>query len=77
MTRDALIAARDPFGFRPLCLGRLHDGSWAISSETCALDLIEGHYVRDVEPGEIVIINDHGLTSLKMEPAPPARLLHL
>ncbi len=66
MTRDTLVAARDPNGFRPLCLGRMANGAWVISSETCALDLIDAEYVRDVEPGEIVIINDNGLTSLKM-----------
>lgn len=67
MTKDALVAARDPFGFRPLCLGKLVNGAWVIASETCALDLVEATYVRDVAPGEIVIINEHGLTSLMME----------
>ncbi|MEW6263428.1 MAG: amidophosphoribosyltransferase [Thermodesulfobacteriota bacterium] len=64
MTQDTLIAARDPNGFRPLCLGRLQGGGWVISSETCALDLVEAEYVRDVEPGEIVLINAHGLKSV-------------
>jgi len=63
---DTLVAARDPNGFRPLCLGTLN-GSWIVSSETCALDLVEAEYVRDVEPGEIVLINKHGLKSLKMD----------
>jgi len=63
---STLIAARDPHGFRPLCLGTLN-GSWVISSESCALDLIEAEYVREVEPGEIVLIDEHGLRSLKME----------
>ncbi len=65
---DTLVAARDSHGFRPLCLGRLDD-SWVISSESCALDLIEAKYVREVEPGEIVLINENGLKSIKMEPA--------
>ena len=72
MTRDALIAARDPYGFRPLCLGRLANGAWVISSETCALDLVEAEYVRDVEPGEIVVINENGPCSLQMEVEAPA-----
>ena len=67
MTKDTLIAARDPHGFRPLCLGRTDDGAVVISSETCALDLIEAHYVRDIEPGEIVLIDENGITSVKME----------
>lgn len=62
-TRDKLIGIRDPRGFRPLCLGRL-DGGYVLSSETCALDLIEATYVRDLEPGEILIIDKHGLHSL-------------
>ncbi|ROQ93516.1 amidophosphoribosyltransferase [Desulfosoma caldarium] len=63
-TRNTLIGARDPRGFRPLCLGQLN-GSYVLSSETCALDLIEATYIRDVEPGEIVIIDRHGLRSIK------------
>jgi amidophosphoribosyltransferase len=63
-TRSALIGARDPHGFRPLCLGELN-GSYVLASETCALDLIEATYVRDVEPGEIVIIDHNGLRSLR------------
>jgi amidophosphoribosyltransferase len=66
MVGDTLIGARDPNGFRPLCLGMLN-GAWVLASETCALDLVEAEYVRDVEPGEIVIIDDNGLKSLKME----------
>ncbi len=64
MTVDTMVAIRDPQGFRPLCLGKLGDGSWIVASETCALDLVEAEYVRDVEPGEIVIINKDGLHSL-------------
>jgi amidophosphoribosyltransferase len=62
MTEKELIGVRDPHGFRPLCIGRMRDG-WVLASETCALDLIHAKFVRDVEPGEIVVINDKGLTS--------------
>ena len=70
MTEDTLIAARDPNGFRPLCLGKLKNGGYIIASETCALDLIEAKYIRDVEPGEILFINDKGLHSIYLPPAP-------
>ncbi len=53
---DTLIAARDPFGFRPLCLGRRGE-AWIIASETCALDIMKATYVRDVEPGEVLIFD--------------------
>jgi amidophosphoribosyltransferase len=66
MTEDALIAVRDPHGFRPLCLGRLNSG-YVVTSETCALDLVQAEYVRDVEPGEILIINKNGLRSIQLE----------
>jgi len=49
-----MIAARDPHGFRPLVLGRFSDGGWVVASETCALDLMEAEYVREIEPGEVV-----------------------
>ncbi|MDQ3584533.1 MAG: amidophosphoribosyltransferase [Acidobacteriota bacterium] len=62
LTRDALIAVRDPRGFRPLALGRL-GAAWVVASETCAFDLIEAAYVRDVEPGEMIVIDDAGLHS--------------
>lgn len=64
VTDDLLIGARDPHGFRPLCIGKLEE-SFVLSSETCALDLINAEYIRDVEPGEIVIINKNGLESIK------------
>ncbi|HTM24643.1 MAG TPA: amidophosphoribosyltransferase [Vicinamibacterales bacterium] len=73
LTKDRLIAARDPHGFRPLALGRLDD-AYIVCSETCALDLIGATYVRDVEPGELLIISDGGLRSLR--PFPPAPLAH-
>lgn len=64
MTKDAIYAMRDPHGFRPLCIGKL-DGAYIVASETCALDLLRAEYVRDVEPGETVVIDKNGLTSLK------------
>jgi len=66
MTQDTLIAMRDPHGFRPLCLGRLNS-SYVVSSETCALDLVEAEFIRDIEPGEILIINGRGLRSIRPE----------
>jgi amidophosphoribosyltransferase len=70
LTKDRLIAVRDPNGFRPLALGRLGD-AWIVCSETCALDLIGATYVRDVEPGELLIISDGGLRSVKPFPRAP------
>ncbi len=60
MTEDKLIGVRDPQGFRPLCIGKLHDG-WVIASESCALDCVGADFVRDVAPGEMVIIDENGL----------------
>jgi amidophosphoribosyltransferase len=62
LTPDALVAVRDPRGFRPLALGRLGD-AWVVASETCAFDLIDATYERDVEPGEMVVITREGLRS--------------
>jgi amidophosphoribosyltransferase len=73
LTKNRLIAARDPHGFRPLALGRLDD-AWIVCSETCALDLIGATYVREVEPGELLIISDGGLRSIK--PFPPQPISH-
>ena len=64
LTEDALYGVRDPLGVRPLCLGRL-DGGWILASESCALDHIGAQFLRDVEPGEIVIINSKGMRSYK------------
>ena len=69
MTEKELIGARDPYGFRPRCIGRTDNGAWVLSSETTALDLIHAEFVRDVEPGEVVIINAQGLTSIQAFPA--------
>ena len=63
MTEDTMIAARDPNGFRPLCLGKLGT-SYVVASETCALDLVEAEFIRDVAPGEILIINQNGLRNI-------------
>ena len=67
LTEQELIGIRDPHGFRPLCLGKVGD-AWVLSSETCALDLIHAKFVRDVEPGEIVVINKDGLKSIQAFP---------
>ena len=60
LRKDQLIAARDPLGFRPLCLGRLGDG-WVVASESCSLDLMGAEYVSEVEPGEMVIVSETGM----------------
>ncbi len=62
MTETELVAARDPHGFRPLCLGKL-DGAYIVASETCVMDLIEAEFIREVEPGELILINEDGLQS--------------
>ncbi|MGI6526091.1 MAG: amidophosphoribosyltransferase [Caldicoprobacterales bacterium] len=64
MTEDKLIAIRDPLGIRPLALGRLGD-SYVVASETCSFDTIGAEYIRDVKPGEILIIEESGLTSIQ------------
>lgn len=78
-TADKLIAVRDPHGFRPLVLGRLasHDhagdhgaGGWVLASETCAFDLLEARRVRDVEPGEVLVIDANGMSSRRLPTAP-------
>ncbi len=73
LSRNHLIAVRDPHGFRPLALGRLGD-AYVVCSETCAMDLIGAAYVRDVEPGEVLVISADGMRSIK--PFPPAPLAH-
>src|SRR6516165_7266168 len=71
MTKDRLIAARDPHGFRPLALGRLGD-AYVVCSETCAMDLIGATFLRDVEPGELLVISAEGVRSIR--PFLPAHL---
>jgi len=72
LTPDALVAARDPWGFRPLVVGRL-EGAIIVCSETCALDLIDAEYVRDIEPGEMVVIDREGMRSFRPFPPEPHR----
>ena len=73
LTRDKIIAARDTRGFKPLALGKLN-GSFVVASETCAFDLVDAQYVRDVEPGEILIIDQQGVKSIK--PFPTVKHCH-
>lgn len=63
MTPDRLFAIRDPLGVRPLCLGRLHK-SWVVASESCALDTVGAQFIREIEPGEIVAIDEEGVQSI-------------
>jgi amidophosphoribosyltransferase len=67
LSNEALIGVRDPLGVRPLILGRVPGcaGGWVLASETCALDIVGAEFVRDVEPGEIVVINDEGVRSIR------------
>jgi amidophosphoribosyltransferase len=62
LTDEGVIAAKDPYGLRPLCLGRLRE-SWIVASETCAFDLVGAEYVREVEPGELIVLDKRGVTS--------------
>lgn len=70
MCNDRLYAARDPHGFRPLCIGK-KEGAWFVVSETCALDLLRADLVRDIEPGEMIEIHDGRLTSYRFAPPVP------
>lgn len=73
LTEDKLIGARDPYGFRPLVLGRIGD-AYVLASESCAFDLIEAEYIREIEPGEVVVIDRKGITSFHpFEPVESAR----
>lgn len=72
---DRIEAARDPWGIRPLALGRTPEGHWCVASETCAFDAIDAQYVRDIEPAEIVRIDDTGVTSRFFE-VPAPKLAH-
>ncbi|HTV88130.1 MAG TPA: amidophosphoribosyltransferase [Stellaceae bacterium] len=73
LSQEAVIGLRDPLGVRPLVLGRLGE-AWILASETCALDIIGGEFVRDVEPGEIVILGAHGVRSVRPFAPEPERL---
>lgn len=74
LSKEGLVAARDPWGFRPLAIGRRGD-NWYASSESCAFTLLGIHFVRDVEPGEILLMNDRGITSYKLPPQPEHKRL--
>ena len=65
MTENKLIGVRDPQGFRPLCIGRTEEGGWVLSSETCALDVNGASFVRDVLPGEMVVVENGALRSYR------------
>ena len=67
LTPDALVAARDPWGSRPLVIGKL-EGAFIICSETCALDLIDAEFVREVEPGELIVVDRERLRSFRPFP---------
>jgi amidophosphoribosyltransferase len=68
MTKDKLAAMRDPFGIRPLSIGKLN-GGYVIASETCAFDIVNATFIRDVQPGELVVISKQGLKSYQLAPA--------
>ena len=65
MSPQKLLCARDPYGFRPLCYGRKGDGTYVTASETCALDAVGAHFIRDLEPGEVVVFSDKGVESIR------------
>jgi amidophosphoribosyltransferase len=73
LTKDALIGVRDPMGVRPLVLGRI-DGAYIMTSETCALDIIGAEFIRDIDPGEIVIADKDGIRSIKPFTKEPKKL---
>jgi len=76
LSNEALMGVRDPLGVRPLILGRIGNegtGGWVLASETCALDIVNADFIRDVEPGEIVIINDKGVHSVRPFTRQPER----
>src|ERR1700691_174231 len=76
LSNEAMMGIRDPMGVRPLILGRIGSegtGGWVLASETCALDIVGADFVRDVEPGEIVVINDQGVHSIRPFSRQPER----
>lgn len=73
LTEDKLVAVRDPYGFRPLVMGRRSNGAVVFASETCALDLIEATYEREVYPGEVLVVDKEGVQSLCLMPHPEAK----
>ena len=65
MSPQKMIACRDPYGFRPLCYGKREDGTYIVASETCALDAVGAEYIRDLEPGEILVFSKDGIRSIR------------
>ncbi|MBR9826084.1 MAG: amidophosphoribosyltransferase [Alphaproteobacteria bacterium] len=74
LVNDRIIAARDPYGIRPLVMGELPDGGTVFASETCALDMVGARLVREIDPGEAVLVNENGMRSERFAPERPARL---
>src|SRR5688572_2941374 len=72
LTSDALYAVRDPLGIRPLCLGRLDSGGWVVASESCALDTIGAQFIREIDPGELLKIDELGIHTEQFTTAPDA-----
>jgi amidophosphoribosyltransferase len=72
LTNDALYAVRDPLGIRPLCLGRLDSGGWVVASESCALDTIGARFIREIDPGELLKIDELGVHTERFETSPEA-----
>ena len=72
MSENELIAARDSHGFRPLCLGKLDD-AYIVASESCVMDLVEAEFIRELEPGELILINQHGVQSFYPFPKTPIK----
>src|SRR6185503_17580087 len=70
--RDALYAVRDPLGIRPLCLGRLDSGGWVVASESCALDTIGAQFIREIDPGELLKIDELGVHTERFTTLPEA-----
>ena len=73
-SKGEVIGMKDPYGFRPLCLGKLN-GNYVLASETCAFDLVEAEFIREIDPGEIVIIGEDGIKSIQI-PAGPGAAMH-
>ena len=68
LTKDKLIAMRDPYGIRPLCIGRLNGSHYVIASETCALNVIGANFMREIEPGELIVVDENGVREIQSLP---------
>ncbi len=75
MSATKLMAVRDPRGFRPLCYGQTADGAYIVASESCALDAAGASFIRDVEPGEIVVFDGEGVRSIRTHCGQAARTM--